>query len=111
MTIQEYAEDMNFTIQDVLNECNKLGIKATSKDDMLSDDDIVMLDNTMNLMSANDDLTLEENDVIDDAVEDIMMIGYPNALWDSEHNMPIIRKGITATPVWLDHNGKKDQKA
>ena len=43
-----------------------------------------------------------------DAVEDIMMIGYPNALWDSAHNMPIIRKGITATPVWLDHNGKKE---
>ena len=73
MTIQEYAEDMNFTIQDVLNECNKLGIKATSKDDMLTEDDIVMLDNAMNLISANEDLTLEENDVIDDVVEDIMM--------------------------------------
>ena len=73
MTVQEYAEDMNYTIQDVLNECNKLGIKVNSKDDILSDDDIVMLDNTMNLISANDDLTLEENDVIDDAVEDIMM--------------------------------------
>ena len=73
MTVQEYAEDMNYTVQDVLNECNKLGIKVSSKDDLLSDDDIVMLDNTMNLISANDDLTLEENDVIDDAVEDIMM--------------------------------------
>lgn len=43
-----------------------------------------------------------------DAVEDVMMIGYPNGLWDAHHNMPIIRKGITATPVWLDHNGKKE---
>ncbi len=43
-----------------------------------------------------------------DAVEDILMIGYPNGLWDAKHNMPIIRKGITATPVWLDHNGKKE---
>ena len=73
MTVQEYAEDMNFTVQDVLNECVKLGIKVSSKDDMLTEDDIVMLDNAMNLISANDDLTLEENDVIDDVVEDIMM--------------------------------------
>jgi translation initiation factor IF-2 len=73
MTVQEYAEDMNFTVQDVLNECAKLGIKVSNKDDILSDDDIVMLDNTMNLISANEDLTLEETDVIDDAVEDIMM--------------------------------------
>ena len=73
MTVQDYAEDMNFSVQDVLNECIKLGIKVSSKDDILNDDDIVMLDNTMNLISANDDLTLEENDVIDDAVEDIMM--------------------------------------
>ncbi len=43
-----------------------------------------------------------------DAVEEIMMIGYPNGLWDAKHNMPIFRKGITATPVWLDHNGKKE---
>ena len=37
-----------------------------------------------------------------DAIEDILMIGYPNGLWDSKHNMPIVRRGITATPVWLD---------
>ena len=73
MTVQEYAEDMGYTVQDVLNECSKLGIKVSGKDDMLSDDDIVMLDNTMNLISANDDLTLEENDIMDDVVEDIMM--------------------------------------
>ena len=73
MTVQEYAEDMNFTVQDVLNECVKLGIKVSNKDDMLTEDDIVMLDNAMNLISANEDLTLEENDVIDDVVEDIMM--------------------------------------
>ena len=59
MTVQEYAEDMNFTVQDVLNECVKLGIKVSNKDDMLTEDDIVMLDNAMNLISANEDLTLD----------------------------------------------------
>lgn len=43
-----------------------------------------------------------------DAVEDIIMVGYPNGLWDQVNNMPIIRKGITATNVTLDYNGKKE---
>lgn len=43
-----------------------------------------------------------------DAVEEITMIGYPNGLWDSLNNMPIIRKGITATNYILDYNGKKN---
>ena len=32
-----------------------------------------------------------------DAVEDIIMVGYPNGLWDETNNFPLIRKGITAT--------------
>ena len=32
-----------------------------------------MLDNTMNLISANEELSIEENDAIDDVVENIMM--------------------------------------
>jgi hypothetical protein len=36
------------------------------------------------------------------------MIGYPNGLWDAINNMPIIRKGTTATDPKLDYNGKKE---
>jgi hypothetical protein len=43
-----------------------------------------------------------------DAVEDILMIGYPNGLWDETNNMPIVRKGITATDPKLDYNGKEE---
>ena len=46
-----------------------------------------------------------------DSVEpgrDIMMIGYPCGLWDEKHNMPIFRRGITATHVDLDYNGQKE---
>jgi len=42
------------------------------------------------------------------AVEDIMMIGYPNGLWDAKNNLPIVRRGITATPAFRDYNGKKE---
>lgn len=41
-------------------------------------------------------------------MEEIVMIGYPNGLWDSAHNMPIIRRGITATHARLPWNGKPE---
>jgi len=43
-----------------------------------------------------------------DAVEDILMIGYPNGLWDSINNMPLVRKGITATDIKFDYEGRKE---
>ncbi|NBX03723.1 MAG: serine protease [Alphaproteobacteria bacterium] len=37
-------------------------------------------------------------------IEDITMIGYPNGIWDEYNNMPIVRKGITATNPKTDYN-------
>jgi hypothetical protein len=42
------------------------------------------------------------------AIEDITMIGYPNGLWDRVNNLPIIRKGITATHPKFNHNGREE---
>lgn len=42
------------------------------------------------------------------AVEDIIMIGYPNGLWDSVNNKPVARKGITATHPKHDYEGKEE---
>lgn len=42
------------------------------------------------------------------ALEDVLMIGYPNGIWDSVNNMPILRKGSTATHPLYDYNGKKE---
>lgn len=42
------------------------------------------------------------------AMEEIVMVGYPNGLWDSVNNKPIFRKGVTATHPRLDYNGKKE---
>lgn len=36
------------------------------------------------------------------AMEDIVFIGYPSGLRDEHNSTPIIRRGITATPVWND---------
>ncbi|QTE34581.1 serine protease [Mucilaginibacter gossypii] len=42
------------------------------------------------------------------AIEDVWMIGYPMGLWDADNNLPIVRKGITATPPYVNYNGKRE---
>lgn len=42
------------------------------------------------------------------ALEDILMIGYPNGIWDEINNKPLLRRGITATHPNKDYNGKKE---
>lgn len=41
-----------------------------------------------------------------DAIEDILFVGYPNGIWDKVNLLPIIRKGITATPLQIDYEGE-----
>lgn len=41
-------------------------------------------------------------------MEEIIMIGYPNGIWDAKHNLPVIRRGITATHPRLPYNGKPE---
>lgn len=39
-------------------------------------------------------------------IEDIIFIGYPDGIYDSHNNLPIVRKGITATSVKIDFENK-----
>lgn len=54
--------------------------------------------------------TIASDDLLNSlsSMEDIVMIGYPNGIWDSTHNLPIIRRGITATHPRLRYNGKPE---
>lgn len=40
------------------------------------------------------------------ALEEIVMVGYPNGLWDDTNNFPILRKGITASHPATNFQGK-----
>lgn len=42
------------------------------------------------------------------AMEDILMLGYPIGLSDTYNHKPILRKGITATHIKKDYQGKKE---
>jgi hypothetical protein len=39
-------------------------------------------------------------------IEELAFIGYPNGLWDSKNGLPIIRKGVSASPPEIDFEGK-----
>lgn len=41
-------------------------------------------------------------------LEEVVMIGYPNGIWDAVNNMPIFRRGITATHPNLNYAGKRE---
>lgn len=43
-----------------------------------------------------------------DVGENIIMVGYPNGLWDEVNNQPLVRRGITATSPSLDFNSRKE---
>jgi hypothetical protein len=40
------------------------------------------------------------------AAEEVLMIGYPNGLWDEVNNLPLIRRGTTATHPAVDFQGR-----
>jgi len=40
------------------------------------------------------------------AIEDVLMIGYPKGLSDDLNDLPIVRKGLTATPVYMDYKNR-----
>lgn len=42
-----------------------------------------------------------------DAIEDIIFVGYPNDIFDRKNHLPIIRRGITASPFEIDFDGNK----
>lgn len=40
------------------------------------------------------------------AIEDVVMVGYPNGLWDEKNNLPLFRRGITSSHPAMDFNNK-----
>lgn len=42
------------------------------------------------------------------AIEEIIFIGYPSGIQDNVNKLSITRRGITATPIWNDFNGKSE---
>jgi len=56
-----------------------------------------------------EELIPDKNDfAIISSIEEILMVGYPDGVSDEVHNLPIVRRGITATDYKIDYNGRKE---
>lgn len=51
--------------------------------------------------------TQEQIDKFISPIEEVVFIGYPSGIWDAKNILPVIRKGITATPYYVDFDGQK----
>lgn len=47
MSVLEYAEDVNRTVESILSKCGELGIDVNHEEDLLDEDAIVLLDNSL----------------------------------------------------------------
>ncbi len=72
MTVKEYALSISLSVAEVLKKCESLGIDVKNATDELSDDDVINLDFAINLISTENDTTIEDEENIDEVVEGIM---------------------------------------
>lgn len=72
MTVKEYAEELHLSVAEVLKKCRELNINASNATDELTDDDIIFLDNTLNLISNDNDISYDEDELVENIVYDIM---------------------------------------
>ena len=97
MSVLEYANDVNKKVEFVLELCKKLDIKANNLDDMLTDDDIILLDNELEKVDTNEDT---EHDVIEDNVDD----------FEDSYDEELEEVKVVATVKKKKKGPKKDKK-
>ncbi|MBE6150139.1 MAG: translation initiation factor IF-2 [Firmicutes bacterium] len=69
MSVLEYAQDVNRTVAEILNKCEELGISATNEDDMLTIDDVDLLDNAeFDMDEIVEEIIENKNIKVDDSV-------------------------------------------
>ena len=110
MSVLEYANDMGKTSDDILKMCEKLNIKVSNLDDMLSDDDIVELDNafenedeySLSEQEQDEEIIkkMEEDDYYDEVVD--TLIDKKDTIYSNEPS-PIKKKKAKKKDI-------KDQK-
>jgi translation initiation factor IF-2 len=89
MSVLEYAQDMNKSVEEIIKMCGKLGIDVKNEDDMLSDDSIVELDNAFSNEPEEESVVdeeiikkMDEDDYYDEAID--TLIDKKDAFYNSE---------------------------
>lgn len=108
MSVSEYAESVDLSVAEVLKKAGELGIEVKNASDELSDEDVIILDNAISLISTDTEATLEDNDSIDEVVEDIMASSHIAAINDTEKKQKLKKKSQIASSKEEYMNKRKE---
>ncbi len=92
MNVKEYAESVDLSVAEVLKKAQEIGIEVKNASDELSEDDVIILDNAISLISTDTEATLEDNDDIDEVVEEIMESSKIALMNDGEKKQKLKKK-------------------
>ena len=76
MSVNEYAIDVNLSVDKIISLCQKLGVQVNNGEDMLDDDAIIMLDNEIANISdePEENADLANNETLDELEEEDLEI-------------------------------------
>ena len=99
MSVSEYANDVDKDIEYIFELCKKLNINANQEDDMLSDDDIILLDNEIENMIGSEEEKDEEENFDEEDFDD-----------SYEEELVEVKQEITANKKKHNKNNKESKK-
>ena len=71
MSILEYSIDVNKSVEEIMKLCKKLDIPCYNEEVMLTEDDIILLDNEI---QDSEDYITDEDDILEEKVENIISV-------------------------------------
>ena len=87
MSLKEYAIDVAKSIEEIISLCKRLNISIRDENDMLSEDDIIVLDNELSSLDNNiekEDISIEEEILDDDELEKDLTKNYNEKATEDE---------------------------
>ncbi len=72
MSILEYALDVNKDVSEIISLCESLNIKKTHEDDILTDEEIIMLDNEIDSLKENENPDYEIDEELESKVDNLV---------------------------------------
>ena len=107
MSVSEYANDVDKSIEEIFLLCKKLNINANQEDDMLSDDDIILLDNEIE--NGTEDEVQEEKE-IESFSEEESEDSYEEELDEETINVTVKNNKKSTNNKKDNRNSKKENK-
>jgi len=72
MSILEYALDVNKEVSDIVKLCESLNIKKSNEEDILTDEEIIMLDNELDSLKENENPDYEIDEELESKVDNLV---------------------------------------